>query len=165
MGPAGLAGSPGVAGADAFKHSGYDKEVTAARFYRSPMLEPDQFVLPPGVYHLPLKLTVHSGNAGLGWATIRIGERLFCYRGTAPREYEWSDNLILIGIASGDSCRVEEILPMLPDILIAEKTSVVVSYLGGGCGDRCEDTVIRGKIRGREFNYPATSDRELTAER
>jgi hypothetical protein len=152
-GPSGPAGPQGPAGADAFKRADFGHEITAARFYRNPFLERDQFTLPAGVYRLPPKLTVHSGNAALGWASIRIGDRLFCYRGTAPHEYEWSDNLILLGIAAGERCRLDEILPTLPDLILADKTPVSVTYLGGDCGDRCEDTVVRGKIRGKEFNF------------
>lgn len=96
-----------------------------------------------GVFEVPKRLLVLEGNSGTGWASLIIGDRKFCYQGTAKSNSHTSDVFELKrekSSLSEDCFGSSGNLTADREVSIWKDDKIKFEINGGGCGSKCSET-------------------------
>ena len=105
------------------------------------------FYLEGGLYGLPPSLTVVTGNAGTGWASIIMGRTRFCYQGTAINNDTLSDSFEYMGAVLVDKRCSQKASSFFGRTFFTDDIVIEVQLHGLGCGSLCTDTEIEGIVK------------------
>lgn len=106
-----------------------------------------------GRYQIPERLDIIFGNSARGWASLRIAERVFCYRGNATSTSTLDGDAFILQHEKNDmtkECNNSATnMKVVPYATIQKNDLVRLHITGGGCSSvsgACLNTAIAGMI-------------------
>ena len=88
------------------------------------------------IMEVPSELTVEQGNSGVGWASLRVGSRKFCYQGNAISERTGGGSLYFLRYEQdvfAISCATGGEIAFDPEVIVEEGSLIRLMIEDPGC--------------------------------